>query len=482
MSSRRTLTRADPNSRQAPKSPRVPICKRRGQDATNLHLSTKKIRKTQFKQSIPQVQNPPQAEILAQEYIHNLQQQLYFLESELRFLHDRSGVDDNPENTSVDSAIRRLRRAIAMHEEETNKKIAGLEQMIDERKNEIEQIDESKATENLDMADARERDGIEKLKSAFIETASKIHMHQLEKNHFDNVADFQNALRDTIAKDVNDKQARKDAAKDDLKKLEASLDDIRQKRKELIQKFNDSIRNKRMHEEEADLLEIIGSEEEQPPPNLPISSLNANNSKVENDIQIAKTTKKEIEQQIDRLLEEGVKLKAEINEMNAKVDRARKLKDKMDRQFQTKFANTNDTNAKLKNEIDSIKKARKDAKNEFEKCNAQFDDYLKQVNQLQTEQQLLSEVIKFKENEKKRIDNENEKTKDSIEGLKAEIGMLHDELRDLSEEIAKAAEKQRRVEALVEMNNMDPRCQMKNLPPELAQLLENLNAVNEQLD
>ncbi|OHS96672.1 hypothetical protein TRFO_09828 [Tritrichomonas foetus] len=404
------------------------------------------------------------------------------MESELRFLHDRSGVDETQDGTSVDSAIRRLRRAIAMHEEETNKKIANLEQLIEERKHQIDDIDENKAAENLELADSRERDGIEKLKSAFIETASKIHMHQLEHTHYDNAADFHNSLKETISHDITEKQARREAQRDELRKLEANLDEIRQERKSMLSKFKDSIRNKRLHEEEADLITIIGSEEEQPPPNMPISAINANNTKVENDIQIAKATRKEIEDQIDRLLEEGVKLKAEINEMTAKVDRAKKLKERMEKQFKSKLSQTNESNDKLKNELASIKSSRKDVKKDFAKANSQFDEYLKQVNQLQTEQQLLAEVIRFKEAEKKRIDGENEKTKNNIDSLKDEISLLHEELCELSNELANAAEKQKRVEALVEINNNDPRCSMKSPPPELAQLLESLNAVNEKLD
>ena len=419
---RRPTSRFDTNKQPA----KVPICKRRGQDATNLRLSTKKEKKVQIKTVSPPIQNPPQAEMLAEEYVHNLQQQLYFLESELRFLHDRSGVDENTQDTSVDSAIRRLRRAIAMHEEETNQQTDG--------------IDENKAIENLELANSNERDNIEKLKSAFITKASEIHMHQLERAHFDNVADFHNNLRDTISHDISEKQAKREAQRDELKQIDTNLDDIRQQRKDMLQKFNDSVRNKRLHEEEADLLILIGSEEEQPPANMPLSAVNANITKIENDIQIAQATKKEIEDQIDRLLEEGVKLKAEINEMQSKVDRAKRLKEKMDKQFNAKLAQTIETNDKLKNELAQIKNERKDVKKKFDDSNNQFDQFLKQVNELQTEQQLLSDVIRFKEKEKMKVDEDNLKTSAIIENLKDEISLLHDELDQLTTEIAKAAE------------------------------------------
>ncbi|KAK8885602.1 hypothetical protein M9Y10_041052 [Tritrichomonas musculus] len=478
MSRRTAASRLDSNRTPA----KVPICKRRGHDATNLHLSTKKEKKVQIKTINPPVQNPPQAEMLAEEYVHNLQQQLYFLDSELRFLHDRSGVDDNTQDTSVDSAIRRLRRAIAMHEEETNKKIANLEQLTEERKQQTDGIDENKALENLELANSNERDNIEKLKSAFITKASEIHMHQLERTHFDNAADFHNSLRETISHDISEKQAKREAQRDELKQIETNLDEIRQQRKAMLQKFNDSVRNKRLHEEEADLLILIGSEEEQPPANAPLSSINLKINQIENDIQMAQATKKEIEDQIDRLLEEGVKLKAEINDMQAKVDRAKKLKEKMDKQFNSKLTQTLDANEKLKNELAAIKNERKEVKKKFDESNNQFDQFLKQVNQLQTEQQLLSDVIRFKEKEKKKVDDDNLKAKAIIENLKDEISLLSDELGQLSLEIAKAAEKEKRIETLVQINNEDPRCTMKNPPPELAQLLESLNAVNEKLD
>ena len=142
----------------------------------------------------------------------------------------------------------------------------------------------------------------------------------------------------------------------------------------------------------------------------------------------------------------------------------------------------NDTNDKLKSELAAIKNERKEVKKKFDDSNNQFDQFLKQVNELQTEQQLLSEVIRFKEKEKRKVDDNNLKTKAIIENLKDEIGLLHDELAQLSAEIAKAAEKEKQIETLVQINNEDPRCTMKNPPPELAQLLESLNAVNEKLD
>lgn len=461
---------------------KVPIVKRRGKDGTDMYLSPREPKKPQKKQIAQPQQNPPQAEMLAEEYVHNLQQQLYFLESELRFLRDRSGVNENQEGPSVDSAIRRLRLAMAKHEEETNKRIEELKRMIDEKKKQTNDIDENVATENLNQANLSEHDKIELLKSGFIESASPVHMHQLEQSHYNNVADFQHELEEKMSRDVLEKQAKRESQRDELNKLSTNLDDIRQQRKNMIQKFNDSIRNKRLHEEEADLLAIIGSEEEQIPTTQPISTINAKNAKKENDLELARAEKKEIEERLDRALEESVKLKVEINEMQAKVDRAKKLKEKMEKQFSSKITKTADENDKLKAELAALKASKKEAKQKFADCNAKFDEYLKQVNELQAERQLLSEVIAFKEVEKRKVDAENEKTNASIEQLKDEIGNLQDQLNDISKELAEAAEKLRRVDTLVEMNKKDPRCEMKNPPEQLALLLQSLNSVNNQLD
>ena len=426
--------------------------------------------------------DPPQAELLAEEYVHNLQQQLYFLDAELRFLHDRAGVDENPNGTSVDSAIRRLRRACAMHEEETNKKIEMLKQQIEEKNRQYDGIDERKVEDKLDNADSREREAVQQLKGAFVEMASRIHMHQLEKEHYDNMADFNENRRESMTSALVDAKARREGLEDELKKMVARVEDIRERRKDLLRKFNESIARKRNHEEEADLLVIVGNEGEQPPPNLPIAQVKARSAKAEKDLEAAKTTREELETQFSQVLDKNVRLKAEYNVMKAKVDRATRLKEQMVRQFEHKYAQVKAENAKLEDELAQIKTQRKEMKKNFAGNNKKFDEFLIDINQHQSEQQFLMEAIAFKMNERDRTANENNLTRAEIAALSEDVKQMRSELENMSKLVAEAAEKKKRVETLIAINNEDPKCKMDNVPPELAQLLDSLNAVNEQLD
>ena len=428
------------------------------------------------------IENPPQAELLAEEYVHNLQQQLYFLDAELRFLHDRSGVDENPNGTSVDSAIRRLRRACAMHEEETNKKIEMLKKQIEERKAEIGAIDENKAEENVEKADNQERESVDQLRTAFVEMASQIHMHQLKKAHFDNAADFNEDRRESMTSALSELKNRREGLEEDLRKLSDRIDEIKHKRKDMMKDFKESVQRKRISEEEADLLVIVGNEVEPPPPNQPLAAVKSRASKVANDLDNARATREELEQQMDRLLDKNVRLKAELNDIKAKVERAKKLKTQLDKQYETKYGGVKAENAKLMDELAQIKAQRKDIKKQFKKSNKKFDEFLAQINQRQAEQQLLMEVVSFKTNEKQKVDSDNDLTRAEIDTLTEDLKQMREEFEDLSKLLSEAEEKKTRVETLVNMNNEDPRCKMENVPPEMAQLLDSLNAVNQKLE
>jgi hypothetical protein len=426
--------------------------------------------------------NPPQAELLASEYVHNLQQQLYFLEAELRFLHDRSGVDEQPGDTSVDSAIRRLRRARAMQEEETDAKIADCLKQIEERKAEMAAIDRNQGQENLDNANSHERESVEILRSAFVEMAAPIHLHQLAAAHFDVAAEFHESLKESILRQIAERKERREAQDEEMRKLQARLDDVRSNRRALLARFNDSIRKKRLYEEEADILAILGAEEEQAPPNMPISAIRAKHAKIEKDIEAARTTKAEIEAQLDQLLEKNVRLKADLNDITAKVERGKKLRDKMERQFSARFAKTKADNARLKAELAELKEQRRALKTDFTSSIRKYDESLGQMAQCQGEVDLLLEAITFKDQERRKLEAQNEVTKGEIDAAVNDLAQMRQDLADLSKEIAEAAEKLMIVQTRVELNNMDPRCKMENVPPELQQLLDSLNAVNEKLD
>lgn len=470
-----------PDPRRA-KQPRVPKCKVRGNSPKNYHLSTKKPKKVVADRPTSRLNDPPQAALLAEEYVHNLQQQLYFLDAELRFLHDRAGIDENENGTSVDSAIRRLRRACAMHEEETNKKIEMLKMQIDEKNKQCDGLDERQAEDKLDDANSHEREVIGQLQNAFIEMASKIHMHQLEKDHYQNAAEFNEGRRESMTSALDEAKSKRKLFEDDLKKVVGRINDIREKRKDLLRKFNASIERKRNHEEEADLLAILGNEGEQPPPNLPIATIKARSAKAEKDLEAASTTREDLERQLSQVLEKNVRLKAEYNDMKAKVERATKLKEHMERQFQQKYTHVKTENVKLLEELAQIKGQRKELKRNFAANNKKFDEFLVDINRCQAEQQLLMEAIAFKSNERDRIANENELTRAEIAVLSQDVKQMRSELEEMSSLVAEAAAKRKRIETLIAINNEDPKCKMDNVPPELAQLLDSLNAVNEKLE
>lgn len=474
MSSRRTPRRTNPQH--------LPTCKVRGDSPKNYHLSTRKPRKQVVERVTTRIENPPQAQLLAEEYVHNLEQQLYFLDAELRFLHDRSGVDENPNGTSVDSAIRRLRRACAMHEEETNKKIEMLRKLIEEKKAQIGSIDENQAEEHVEKADNHEREAVDQLKTVFIDMASKIHMHQLQKDHYDNASEFNEDRRESMTNALSELKNRRESLEDDLRKLNDRIDEIKHKRKDLLKEFSDSVRRKRNNEEEADLLVIVGNETEPPPPNQPLSAVKTRASKVANDLANARATREELEQQMDRLLDKNVRLKAELNDIKARVERAKNLKGQLDRQYEAKYGGVKAENSKLREELAQIKAQRKDLKKEFKKSSKKFDEFIAQINQRQAEQQLLMEVISFKTNEKQKIDAENDMTRSEIAALTDDLRQMREEFEDLTKMLSEATEKKTRVETLVNLHNEDPRCKMENVPPEMAQLLDSLNAVNEKLD
>jgi chromosome segregation ATPase len=312
--------------------------------------------------------------------------------------------------------------------------------------------------------------------------AAPIHLHQLSAAHFDAAAEFHESLKESMLSQIAERKARREAQEDEMRKLRGRLDDIRSSRKALLARFNDSIRKKRLYEEEADILAILGAEEEQAPPNMPTSAIREKQAKIEKDIEAARATKAEIEPQLDQLLEKNVKLKADLNDTTAKVERGKKLRDKMERQFSARFAKTKADNARLKDELAKLTEQRRAMKRDFTDSIRKYDEFLAQMAQWQGEIDLLLEAIAFKDQERKKLEKQSEVTKGEIDAGVNDIAQMRQDLADLSKETAEAAEKLMIVQTRVELNNADPRCKMENVPPELQQLLESLNAVNEKLD
>lgn len=457
----------------------MPVAKRRGHGPQDLKVSTKKTKRQIEPPEQPEIMNPPQADMLAKEYVHNLEQQLYFLEAEIRFLHDRSGVDEkNLDETSVDAAIRRLRRAIAMHEEETNKKLEKLTNEIKEQEEEIENIDENIGEERLQIADEKEKENVNTLCETFVDDARKIIMKQIVHDHYDNVADFLEKTKDNLLRSAEEYKARRATAEEDLRQINKRLDDIRAARKTIIIKVNESVRNKRQFEEEAEILNILEHEEEQPPPNTPVTAINAQNAKVEKDLEAAKATRDEIKEQIEQLLEKNVKLKAEYNIVTAKVERARAIKGQMEKQFAGKLSEAKKDNEKRKVELANIKKARKQVKEQIEAQRAQIEANIALTNKYMQEKVLLVDVVNFKREQISKIDAENETTAGIIQVLKEETEQMQLSIDELAKMLTEASEKHKHIETLVNINKQDERCQLDKLPPELTQLYESLTAVN----
>jgi chromosome segregation ATPase len=439
---------------------RFPIAKRRGKDKSDLHISTRPDVKERRPPVIPSRQNPPQEDLLASEYKHNLEQQLYFLEAELRFLRDRSGVDEQADDPSVDSAIRRLRRARAKQEEETNIKVAEYEAETARNRELTEAININEAHEKVDRANAHESESTENLRQGFVETATPIHLHQLQEQHYDAVSAKQSELRDLYNQDISELKERREAQGNELHALQLKLDDVRQERKRLLASFNSSIRSKRVHEEEADVLGILGREEERPPANRPISEIRAKNAKLEKELEAAKVNRAEVEDQIDQLLNTNVKLKAELNDVTAKLERAKALKAEMDRVFATKLAKTRAENAKLKEELAQLKEQRRATKRQFAASNEEYDKALFQRAQLESETNLLRQVIEFKREEIAKMEGDNEVTVNATAGTRGEVTQMREEFEDLGKKLARAAEKLKIVQKRVKLNEDDPRCRM----------------------
>jgi chromosome segregation ATPase len=175
-------------------------------------------------------------------------------------------------------------------------------------------------------------------------------------------------------------------------------------------------------------------------------------------------------------------MKGELNEVTAKVTRARKLKTQMEKLFSVKFRTTKEDNSKLKAELEQIKAKRREVKRQFKECQGKFDEVLGQQNQLQEDINLLSSAIQFKQSEIDKVGEPNAKRFEETEGINGEIADMRKEFDELARELAEAAEALKIVETRVAINNNDPRCQMTDLPAELAQLLDSLNAVTTKLE
>ena len=461
---------------------KVPTAKVRGKTPDELHISTKKPAKPQQQQTAaPTIQAPPQSEMLASEYVHNLQQQLYVLNAELRFLSDRSGAEQDPDGMSVDASIRRLRRACAMHEEETNKKAQEYEQQINKLNEELGKINEERAVEVLSLADEREKEGLENLENAFVEMASEVLVRQMEHECNELFDSFSGSQKDAMARTVQEKKAHLQMEQKEAQNVQEAVSELRDARKAIVDEFRESIRNKKLKEEQTDILMLLANEPERPPENVPIATITAKNAKIEMELKAALAERNQIEHQVDLLLEKNVRLKAELNRINRDLETAKYMKEIMDKQYTGRFEALKKADDEQQAEILAMKRSRREMKAEIQTLTDRFNQMVNVINKSQSEQEYNQSLVEFYTRERAKVNEQNEQTKKEIHIVTDRICDLRAQMDGLARQIADAGEERRSVEVLVEINNKDPRCVLNETPPELQQLFDSLTAVKQAI-
>lgn len=460
---------------------KIPKCKLRGDRPSELYLSTSKPQKPPQQQpKLPPPQVPPQAEALATEYAHNLQQQLYFLDAELKFLQDRSTID-GPEGPSVDASIRRLRNASCLKEEETNKEIQEKQDLIADYKNKIDKIKEEKGHELLQSANERESEGLEALENAFVEVASELKTKEYQSNYSNQANEFIQNL-ETSMKDFLEKQKNTlDTESKDFDEVNSRIDELRQQRKQILNAFNTSIKNKSLQDEEIDVINIIVSEPDKPPPNVPLSTINAKNAKLEMQLKATLSSRGEIEQQVDLLLEKNIELKATLNQVNATLARAKWMKEEMEKAYLERYEATKKLYDEKLAEIAALKRMRKEMKAEIFNLTKQINKGTAIKNQKNSEEQMNRELIDFNNQVRSKIDEENEQTKREINAVNERISQMREQLDSLAIQITEAGEQFKQFDVQMKINEENPMCQPQEIPPELQVLFESLTAVKEAI-
>ena len=483
MSSQRTTSRNLKSRTSNSKQEVYPaICKRRGKSPTNMHLSTKPIPKSKPKtETIPQ-KNPPQSELLVTEYVHNMKQQLFLLESEVRLLKDRAGVEDDVHGApSIDNSIRKLRRALAQRELETNAKIEEYKKQIEEQNRINDSLDLSKSTEILQKANDHENETLSEAESGFVIQTSQITKSQLEAQHYEKLGQFIDEKRDEITEVLNQKKNDRSAKENEERELEKQLDDLRAARKALIEKLKNSISNKRNAEEEGDLVDLLSQQPELPPPNLSIATIKADNAKVEQQLQGAIRDRDDLQEQMVQLLNINVHLKAELKELESKVKESKIFKENMEKKFATITKRARETHDQYEAEYKKLKEEKKELKKQIKPLKAQWIEFCKQISSMEDEQLLFVQTADFKKQDKALNDTNCDSIKLEIEGYQTRIEEARSEIDRLTSLIGEASEKAKKLEEMVEMNNADPKCKLESIPPELKQLLDSINAVKDQI-
>ena len=463
------------------KPTKIPKCKLRGDRPEELYLSTSRPKKqVQQQPKIPPPQVPPQAEALATEYAHNLQQQLYFLDAELKFLQDRSTID-GPEGPSVDASIRRLRNASCLKEEETAKEIQEKQDLIAEYKMKTDKIKEEKGHELLQCANERESEGLETLENAFVEVASELKTKEYQSYYSNQANEFIQGLETSMKEFLEKQKNTLDTEAKEYDEVNSRIDELRQQRKQILNSFNASIKNKSLQDEEIDMINIIINEPDRPPPNVPLSTINAKNAKLEMQLKATLSSRGEVEQQVDLLLEKNIELKATLNQVNATLARARWMKEEMEKSYLERYEATRKLYDEKLAEIAALKRMRKEMKAEIANLTKQCNKGTAIKNQKNSEEQMNRELIDFNNQVRSKIDEENEQTKREINAINERISQMRETLNGLAIQITEAAELYKQYDVQMKINEENPMCQPQEMPPELQVLFESLTAVKEAI-
>ncbi|EAX96757.1 hypothetical protein TVAG_288570 [Trichomonas vaginalis G3] len=459
-----------------PKKAQIPKCTLRG-DAQTLRLSTRDDPKPKKEVVIPPAQYAPQGSVLAAEYVDNLKKQLYMLNAELRFAKDRAGVDLPPGQMSVDSAIRRLRMACAMHEEETNKKITELQNETNNIAQKASAINQNQALEELEIANERELEEMKSLEEAYVEFSNDIHVQNFQKTQYEKAKGFFENQFNVIQQGYETLKSQNEQHYQDLQTIDKNIYNLKKQKNELLKGINDSIREKRLQEEKVDFIAINSKKPKTGPPNMTIAAINTKIAKLEYELKAMLDQRKEMEHQVDVLLEKNVQLKAEYNDTKARLDEAHRIKAETENMFTAKYNITKKANDEQRLELEAVKKNRKEMKMEIQNLLKTYSDQISQVNTFQNTQQMLTEVIHFKKDFIDDINAENEQAKIELNAIIDENTELRKELNDVSHKLAAASEKLRNAQVIAEINEKDKNCSLENIPPELNQLLQSVVAV-----
>ena len=368
-----------------------------------------------------------------------------------------------------------------MHHALKKKKQIKKQDLIADYKNKIDKIKEEKGHELLQSANERESEGLEALENAFVEVASELKTKEYQSNYSNQANEFIQNLETSMKDFLENQKNTLDTESRDFDEVNSRIDELRQQRKQILNAFNTSIKNKSLQDEEIDVINIIVSEPDKPPPNVPLSTINAKNAKLEMQLKATLSSRGEIEQQVDLLLEKNIELKATLNQVNATLARAKWMKEEMEKAYLERYEATKKLYDEKLAEIAALKRMRKEMKAEIFNLTKQINKGTAIKNQKNSEEQMNRELIDFNNQVRSKIDEENEQTKREINAVNERISQMREQLDSLAIQITEAGEQFKQFDVQMKINEENPMCQPQEIPPELQVLFESLTAVKEAI-